>query len=74
MSENELLINLINKIKNSDIERFTIMEICGTHTQSIAKMGIRKLLYPKVSLVSGPGCPVCVTSEGYIDAAIELLN
>ncbi|MFL0194808.1 hydrogenase formation protein HypD [Clostridium sp. WILCCON 0269] len=74
MSENELLINLINKIKNSDIEHFTIMEICGTHTQSIAKMGIRKLLHQKVNLVSGPGCPVCVTSEGYIDAAIELLN
>lgn len=74
MSEKELVQRLINKIKNSPVENFTIMEVCGTHTQSISKMGIRNLLYPKVKLVSGPGCPVCVTSEGYIDAVIELLK
>lgn len=74
MSEKEVAQKLINKIKNSPVENFTIMEVCGTHTQSISKMGLRDLLYPKVKLVSGPGCPVCVTSEGYIDAAIELLK
>ncbi|WP_160677430.1 hydrogenase formation protein HypD [Clostridium sp. C8-1-8] len=49
-----------------------IMEICGTHTSSIMKSGIKGVLPSKVKLVTGPGCPVCVTPQGYIDAAIEL--
>ena len=49
-----------------------IMEVCGTHTMAIARHGIRDLLPPNVDLVSGPGCPVCVTDAGYLDAAIEL--
>jgi len=49
-----------------------IMEVCGTHTTAIARNGIRDLLPEGVQLVSGPGCPVCVTDPGYIDAAIEL--
>lgn len=51
-----------------------IMEVCGTHTQSISKSGIRYLLPQYVKLLSGPGCPVCVTNESYIDAAIDLLS
>ncbi len=50
----------------------TIMEVCGTHTMAIARHGIRTLLPPNVRLISGPGCPVCVTPAGYIDAALEL--
>ncbi len=50
----------------------TIMEVCGSHTMAIARYGIRSLLPAGVNLVSGPGCPVCVTPPGYIDAAIEL--
>jgi hydrogenase expression/formation protein HypD len=49
-----------------------IMEICGTHTMSIYRYGIRQLLPPSISLISGPGCPVCVTPAGLIDAAIDL--
>jgi hydrogenase expression/formation protein HypD len=49
-----------------------IMEVCGTHTMAIARYGIRELLPPGVELVSGPGCPVCVTDAGYLDAAIRL--
>lgn len=49
-----------------------IMEICGTHTMSILRSGIKKHLPSNIKLISGPGCPVCVTSQGYIDAAIEL--
>ncbi len=49
-----------------------IMEVCGSHTMAIARFGIRSLLPDCVDLVSGPGCPVCVTPPGYIDAAIEL--
>lgn len=49
-----------------------IMEICGTHTMAIAKAGLRSLLAPGVELISGPGCPVCVTPAGDIDAALAL--
>ena len=48
------------------------MEVCGTHTMSIAKNGIRSTLPEGVELVSGPGCPVCVTPAGVIDGILEL--
>lgn len=46
------------------------MEVCGTHTMSIYQYGIRSLLPDTVRLVSGPGCPVCVTPIGYVDKAV----
>ena len=49
-----------------------IMEVCGTHTHEIFRLGIRKLLPEQVELISGPGCPVCVTQVGFIDEAIYL--
>lgn len=49
-----------------------IMEVCGTHTHEIFRLGIRKLLPKNVELISGPGCPVCVTPVGFIDEAIWL--
>ncbi|MBR0410988.1 MAG: hydrogenase formation protein HypD [Eubacterium sp.] len=49
-----------------------IMEVCGTHTHEIFRLGVRKLLPDKVHLISGPGCPVCVTPVDYIDEAIWL--
>ena len=49
-----------------------IMEVCGTHTHEIFRLGIRKLLPPQVELISGPGCPVCVTPVGFIDEAVWL--
>ncbi len=49
-----------------------IMEVCGTHTHEIFRLGLRKLLPPQISLISGPGCPVCVTAVGFIDEAIWL--
>ena len=51
-----------------------LMEVCGTHTSSAAKNGIRALLPEHVKLVSGPGCPVCVTPAGYIDKLINYSN
>ena len=48
----------------------TFMEVCGTHTMSIHQHGLRQLLPPQVRLISGPGCPVCVTPNGYIDRAV----
>jgi len=49
-----------------------IMEVCGTHTHEIFRLGIRKILPPAVKLISGPGCPVCVTPVSYIDEAVML--
>lgn len=48
----------------------TFMEVCGTHTMSIYQYGIRSLLPDNIRLVSGPGCPVCVTPVGYVDKAV----
>ena len=49
-----------------------IMEVCGTHTMSIARNGLRALLPAGLRLTSGPGCPVCVTDQAYIDRAVAL--
>ncbi|HUI94083.1 MAG TPA: hydrogenase formation protein HypD [Chitinivibrionales bacterium] len=49
-----------------------IMEVCGTHTMEIGRLGLRSLLPKNVELISGPGCPVCVTPGSYIDAAADL--
>ncbi|MEO5331922.1 MAG: hydrogenase formation protein HypD [Magnetococcus sp. YQC-5] len=54
--------------------RVRIMEVCGSHTMAIARFGIRDFLPDNVTLISGPGCPVCVTATGYIDAAVALAN
>jgi len=50
----------------------TFMEVCGTHTMAIYQNGIRSLLPDKIRLISGPGCPVCVTPVGYVDHAVAL--
>jgi hydrogenase expression/formation protein HypD len=49
-----------------------LMEVCGTHTVSIARSGIRDILPENIAMLSGPGCPVCVTPDSVIDAAIQL--
>ncbi len=49
-----------------------LMEVCGTHTMVAFRTGLRQLLPAGVRLVSGPGCPVCVTDASYIDAAVEV--
>lgn len=51
-----------------------IMEVCGSHTMAIARYAIRDVLPASIDLISGPGCPVCVTDAGYIDAAIALVE
>jgi hydrogenase expression/formation protein HypD len=52
--------------------QMTLMEVCGTHTMAIYQHGIRALLPKQIRLISGPGCPVCVTPVGYVDHAIAL--
>lgn len=50
---------------------YTFIEVCGTHTMSIARFGIKKLLPKHVRLISGPGCPVCVTEDSLLYKAID---
>lgn len=64
--------DLSNKLKNKFNREISIMEVCGGHTNVIMKYGIRDILPKNIKLISGPGCPVCVTSQKDIDNAIEL--
>ena len=64
---------LAEKIKSvNPADAVNIMEVCGTHTQSFFRFGVDKLLPANIRLISGPGCPVCVSPQSYIDAAITL--
>jgi hydrogenase expression/formation protein HypD len=67
----ERITNLAEKLKSAG-RTASIMEVCGTHTMAIARFGIRDILPDNIDLISGPGCPVCVTEPGYIDAVIKL--
>ena len=70
--DSEISRRLIEKIKSISKKDVRLMEVCGTHTVAIFRSGIRSVLPQTVSLLSGPGCPVCVTDQGEIDAFIEL--
>ena len=59
-------------LANYDGPEINIMEVCGSHTAAISKNGIRGMLSEKIHLISGPGCPVCVTPTAYVDKLIEL--
>lgn len=59
-------------LKTYDGPKMRIMEVCGSHTGAISKNGIPGMLSDKIQLLSGPGCPVCVTPSAYIDRLIEL--
>lgn len=61
------IIDDINKISKKEV---SFMEVCGGHTMSIQKFGIPSLLPKNIKLLSGPGCPVCVSSRSFIDQAI----
>ena len=59
-------------LANYNGPKLHIMEVCGSHTAAISKNGIRGLLSPQIQLISGPGCPVCVTPTAYVDKLVEL--
>jgi len=65
---------LVEKVKSAaeGLGEVKIMEVCGGHTHTIMRYGLRSVLPENVKLVSGPGCPVCVTSQHDIDCMIEL--
>ena len=64
-----LLLEAIRKLETGPVR---LMEVCGTHTMAIAKSGIRSMLPENIQLLSGPGCPVCVTPGEVVDAVLEL--
>ena len=68
----KLARGLIDSIGSLAPEQATLMEVCGTHTVAIARNGIRNLMPEGIRLASGPGCPVCVTSNRDIDTVIAL--
>ncbi len=68
--DRETVLALAEEIKRQSTKPIKLMEVCGGHTMSIQKFGLPYLLPETVELISGPGCPVCVTSRSYIDQAI----
>ena len=65
---------LIERIHKKSTKPIRLMEFCGGHTVSIVKHGIRQLLPQTIEMLSGPGCPVCVTANADLDKAIALAN
>ena len=63
---------LVDRISATATRRIRLMEVCGTHTVAFFRSGVRSLLPANICLLSGPGCPVCVTAQGEIDAFIAL--
>ncbi len=68
----ELTAHLLHELKAASTRPFRVMEVCGTHTMAIFRSGLRALLLPEIELISGPGCPVCVTSASHIDAFLQM--
>ncbi len=70
--EKMTLAQMRDFLANYDGPEINIMEVCGSHTAAISKNGIRGMLSDKIHLISGPGCPVCVTPTAYVDRLIEI--
>jgi hydrogenase expression/formation protein HypD len=71
---NKKLIKVVlEEIKNLKIkQKVNLMEVCGTHTYTFFRFGLRKIIPSYINLISGPGCPVCITEEEFIDKAVIL--
>lgn len=67
-----LVQKLAHRLRELSPGPATLMEVCGTHTMAVARFGLKSLLPPGIKLVSGPGCPVCVTSQEDIDTFLAL--
>ncbi|HEX3031860.1 MAG TPA: hydrogenase formation protein HypD [Bacillota bacterium] len=69
--KNKTLVDkLVKAIRDTSSQPVKLMEVCGTHTVAIFRYGLRELLPANIKLLSGPGCPVCVTANTNIDEAI----
>ena len=72
MQTSDDLLSRIRQASGKLGRRARVMEVCGTHTHVIARAGLKGLVTDQVDLVSGPGCPVCVTSQRDIERMILL--
>jgi hydrogenase expression/formation protein HypD len=71
--KDDLLKEYTGKLKNLALEHeINIMEVCGTHTVQFFHTGVKDIFPAKLNMVDGPGCPVCVTTNDYLDRAIEI--
>lgn len=68
--DREIVLQLAEEIRRISKKTLTFMEVCGGHTMALYKFGLPALLPENINLLSGPGCPVCVTDKKYIDRAI----
>lgn len=72
--DSEAAARLSRSIRQRTLRPWTLMEVCGGQTHTIVKSGLQDLLPPEISLVHGPGCPVCVTPLELIDKAIGIAS
>jgi hydrogenase expression/formation protein HypD len=70
--DKKLADKLLAEINRTGVKRASFMEVCGTHTTAIFRSGLREILGSRITLISGPGCPVCVTAQSDIDRMISL--
>jgi hydrogenase expression/formation protein HypD len=70
--DKDLVLHIARCLGSLAASPATLMEVCGTHTMSVARFGLKSLLPPPVKLISGPGCPVCVTAQEDLDAFLGL--
>lgn len=68
--DKDLVLKLSEEIRKSSTKPISLMEVCGGHTMSIQRFGLPSLLPETIRLLSGPGCPVCVSSRKFLDQAI----
>lgn len=68
--DKRLVLQLAEDIRHISRKKLTFMEVCGGHTMALYKFGLPALLPEQIALLSGPGCPVCVTDTRYIDKAV----
>ena len=66
----DLIISISEKLKTVSDKEMVLMEVCGGHTMAIHRFGLASLLPSNIHLISGPGCPVCVSGQQFIDTII----
>ncbi len=73
--ETEKIVEYGRKLKEFKLDRkINIMEVCGTHTMQYFHTGVKDIFPENLNLIDGPGCPVCVTANDYLDRAIEIMK
>jgi|JFJP01.1.fsa_nt_gi hydrogenase expression/formation protein HypD len=72
--DSTLAMPLVEELRRAVTRPLRVMEVCGSHTMAIFRNGVRSILPPGMDLVSGPGCPVCVTSASHMDAFIAMAD